>query len=93
MTEGQKLSGYIGRDLTERELSEQWERIEGRLAAKRPVKAFRLAAALAVVLGVAVAVFVSIATGGRSPPRGTEPFSTAAPTTSRWRSGTVRASS
>jgi TolA-binding protein len=60
MSEGQKLSGYIGRDLTERELSEQWERIEGRLASKRPVKAFRLAAALAVVLGVAVAVFVSI---------------------------------
>jgi TolA-binding protein len=60
MSEGQKLSGYIGRDLTERELSEQWERIEGRLATKRPMKAFRLAAALAVVLGVAVAVFVGV---------------------------------
>jgi TolA-binding protein len=60
MSEGQKLSGYIGRDLTERELTEQWERIEGRLAPKSPARTFRLAAALALVLGVAVFALVAV---------------------------------
>jgi TolA-binding protein len=55
MTEGQKLSAHVGRDLTERELSEQWENIEQRLGVKGTRRAahvaplFALAGALAVV--------------------------------------------
>jgi TolA-binding protein len=59
MIEDQKLSAYVGRDLTERERAEQWENIELRLSRQRPRWPRRLApllmfagalAALAVAL-------------------------------------------
>ncbi|HEX4339556.1 MAG TPA: FecR domain-containing protein [Polyangiaceae bacterium] len=60
MTDGQKLSAYVSRDLTERELGEQWSHIEERLAAKQPRRAARLVPglSLAVVLTAAVVLFV-----------------------------------
>lgn len=53
-----QLSAFVGRDLTERELTDQWENIEGRLQAKQPTKSFRMAMALALLLGVAAVVLV-----------------------------------
>jgi len=60
MTEGQKLSAYVGREPTERELSEQWEHIEDRLASRGTRPRARLAAALALA-GVLAAVAVVFA--------------------------------
>jgi TolA-binding protein len=56
--QSRQLSAFVGRDLTERELTDQWANIEGRLQAKQPMKSFRVAAALALLLGVAAVVFV-----------------------------------
>ena len=57
MNDGQRLSQYVSHDPSDREMSEQWERIEARVGATRARRSFPAAAiaALAVVALVATA--------------------------------------
>jgi TolA-binding protein len=60
MIEEQKLSAYVGRDLTERERAEQWENIERRLARRGPRRPRRIAPFLVLAGALAVAALALV---------------------------------